>query len=52
MAALKASPVVAVQYWVQSVLLPLLPTWLGQKTAYDIFSRHSTVFSNLGLSLI
>ena len=46
-AALKASPVVAVQYWVQSVLLPLLPTWLGQKTAYDIFSRHSTVFSNL-----
>ncbi len=44
---LKASPIVGVQFWVQTSLLPLLPAWLAQKTAFDLFSRHSAVFSNV-----
>jgi hypothetical protein len=45
--ALKNSPIVAVQMWVQSYLLPLLPSFLVQQTTLDLFSRHSVVFSNL-----
>jgi hypothetical protein len=45
--SLKNSPIVAVQMWVQSYLLPLLPSFLVQQTTLDLFSRHSVVFSNL-----
>jgi hypothetical protein len=45
--AIKSSPVVGVQWWVQSVILPLLPAFLVRQTAYDLFARHSLVFSNL-----
>lgn len=44
---LKKSTIVGVQMWVQSNLLPLLPAFLQQKTAHDVFSRHTVVFSNL-----
>jgi hypothetical protein len=44
---LKQTPIVMVQYLVQTYILPLLPRFLRQKTAYDIFTRHSMVFSNL-----
>lgn len=45
--AMKQSAMVGVQLWVQSNLLPLLPRFLQQKTAHDVFSRHTLVFSNL-----
>jgi len=47
MSQLKKSPVAAVQLWIQSNILPLLPTALSQTTALDLFKRHSLVFSNL-----
>ena len=45
--SLKSKPNAGVQMWVQSNLLPLLPRFLARKTAQDIFSRHSIVFSNV-----
>lgn len=44
---LKSSPMAFVQYWIQTTLLPLMPKAMGQQTAYDLFSRHSMVFSNI-----
>ena len=44
---LKSTSLVGMQYWIQSNILPLLPSFLAQKTAHDVFSRHSMVFSNL-----
>lgn len=44
---MKQSALVGVQLWVQTNLLPLLPVFLQQKTAHDVFSRHTIVFSNL-----
>ena len=45
--ALKATSMVGVQFYIQTYVLPYLPAFLRQKTAYDLFSRHSMVFSNL-----
>ena len=42
-----ATPTVLVQYWIQTYLVPLLPKFLALQTAFDIFSRHSMVFSNV-----
>jgi diacylglycerol O-acyltransferase / wax synthase len=47
MTFLKKSPMAYVQLWVQTNLLPLLPRFLSQNTALDLFKRHSMVFSNL-----
>jgi hypothetical protein len=44
---IKNSPIVLMQYIIQTYILPWLPTFLRQKTAYDLFTRHSMVFSNL-----
>ncbi len=44
---LKSSPTAGVQLWVQSNILPLLPVFLQRQIAFDVFSRHSLVFSNL-----
>lgn len=43
----KKKPTAGVQMWVQTNLLCILPLFLQRKTAYDIFSRHSLVFSNV-----
>jgi hypothetical protein len=47
MQIVKLSGRVVVQRWVQEVVLPHLPQFLARQTAYDIFSRHSMVFSNV-----
>jgi hypothetical protein len=44
---LKKSPSALIQLFVQNNILPLLPFFLTQKIAFDVFSRHSIVFSNL-----
>ena len=44
---IKKSPIAFVQLWIQSNLLPLLPKFLQQNTALDLFKRHSMVFSNV-----
>jgi hypothetical protein len=45
--ALKGSSMVALQWLVQTYLLPLMPAFLRKQTALDLFARHSMVFSNL-----
>jgi hypothetical protein len=47
MSELKTSPVALVQLWVQSKILSLLPLSLQRQVAYDSFTRHSMVFSNV-----
>jgi hypothetical protein len=42
-----STPTVLVQFWIQSYVLPLLPKFLACQTAFDIFSRHTMVFSNV-----
>lgn len=44
---LKQSSIVGVQYYIQTHVLPFLPAFLRQQTAYELFQRHSMVFSNL-----
>lgn len=45
--ALKRSPTPGVQMWLQNFLPNILPQAFQQKTAFDIFSRHTCVFSNV-----
>jgi diacylglycerol O-acyltransferase len=47
MGELKTSPIALVQLWVQDNLLCLLPLALQRQIGFDIFSRHSLVFSNV-----
>jgi WS/DGAT C-terminal domain len=47
MNTIKKTYAAPIQMWIQSNILPLLPQFLRRKTAYDIFSRHSIVFSNV-----
>lgn len=47
MNAIKYSSAGLIQMFIQTNLLPSLPQFLRRKTAYDIFSRHSLVFSNV-----
>ena len=44
---LKSSPVAYIQLLAQNTLPPLLPISFGQQTVYDVFTRHSLVFSNV-----
>ena len=44
---LKSSPTAYVQMWLQNFLPKVLPVFLQRQTAYDIFTRHSMVFSNV-----
>lgn len=44
---LKKSPAAVIQLWLQDKILSLLPTFFTRQTAFDVFSRHSIVFSNL-----
>ena len=44
---LKSSPLAYVALWIQNNLLPLVPSFLAQKTALDLFQRHTIVFSNV-----
>jgi len=46
-AALKQSPLAYCTLWIQNNLLPLMPKVLAQKTAMDLFTRHTIVFSNV-----
>lgn len=47
MVAIKQSPIAAVQCWVQKSIVPYLPRFVARQTVFDIFSRHSMVFSNV-----
>eukprot|EP00548_Thalassiothrix_antarctica_P009408 CAMPEP_0194161870 /NCGR_PEP_ID=MMETSP0152-20130528/79183_1 /TAXON_ID=1049557 /ORGANISM="Thalassiothrix antarctica, Strain L6-D1" /LENGTH=370 /DNA_ID=CAMNT_0038871711 /DNA_START=163 /DNA_END=1273 /DNA_ORIENTATION=+ len=44
---LKSSPTAYIQLWFQNNLLSKLPAFLGKQTAFDIFSRHSLVLTNV-----
>ena len=43
----KKSPTAVIQMYLQNLLPKILPQFLQQKTAFDIFSRHTLVFSNV-----
>ena len=47
MSSVKSSSMAPIQMFLQTHVLPLLPQFIQRKTAYDIFSRHSLVFSNV-----
>lgn len=44
---LKSSPRAFVQLWMQNNIVSKLPVFLAQKTADDIFDRHSLVLTNV-----
>ncbi len=44
---LKKSPAAVIQLFLQDKVLSLLPSFFTRQTAYDVFIRHSVVFSNL-----
>lgn len=44
---MKANPRAFMQLMIQNNVVPLLPLSMGQQTCYDIFTRHSLVFSNV-----
>ena len=46
-ALVKKSPTAGIQLFLQTLLPNILPQFLQQKTAFDIFSRHTLVFSNV-----
>jgi len=43
----KKTTIALVSLWITKNIQPLLPTFLQQQTARDIFARHSLVFSNV-----
>lgn len=45
--ALKSSPSAIIQLFVQNYLIAYAPQFIQQKIAFDAFSRHSIVFSNV-----
>ena len=45
--AMKSSPLAGVQLAIQESVAPRLPLSLGRKTVFDLFVRHSAVFSNV-----
>ena len=47
MNVLKNSPLAGVQLAVQESIPPLLPVDVGRQTVYDLFIRHSVIFSNV-----
>eukprot|EP01038_Epipyxis_sp_PR26KG_P016363 gene16363-22302_t len=44
---MKTSPAAYLQLWIQDNIISILPKFIGQQIAYDVFTRHSMVFSNL-----
>lgn len=44
---MKTSPTPGVQMYIQNLMPRILPESMQQQTAFDIFSRHSMVFSNV-----
>jgi hypothetical protein len=44
---IKGTPRVLLQLNIQNKILPFLPAFVGQKTLFDIMTRHSLVFSNV-----
>jgi diacylglycerol O-acyltransferase len=44
---LKRSPRAFIQLWLQNNVLPWLPTPFARQTAFDIFSKHSLVLTNV-----
>jgi hypothetical protein len=44
---IKSTPRAFLQLLIQNTLPPLLPESIGQKTLFDVMSRHSLVFSNV-----
>lgn len=44
---LKRSPAALIQLFLQDKVLSIMPTFFARQTAFDVFSRHSIVFSNL-----
>lgn len=44
---IKRSPTVGIQMKIQQILPNILPLFMQQKIAYDIFSRHTMSFSNV-----
>lgn len=47
MSELKTSPIAFVTLWIQSNLLSYLPVALQRQIGFDLFSRHTMVFSNV-----
>lgn len=43
----KSSPHAMIQLFLQNNVISLVPQFLAQKTAFDAFSRHTMVFSNV-----
>jgi diacylglycerol O-acyltransferase len=44
---LKCSPMAYIQLWLQNNIVSRMPQFMQRQVAYDVFSRHSLVFSNL-----
>jgi len=45
--AVKKTTIAPVSLWFTNVIVPLLPVFMQQQTARDVFARHSLVFSNV-----
>lgn len=45
--AIKNSLLVPVQMWIQNYITPYLPISVGRQAVFDIFCRHSLVFTNI-----
>lgn len=43
----KKTTIALVSLWITNTIQPLLPVFMQQQTARDIFARHSLVFSNV-----
>jgi hypothetical protein len=44
---LKTSPSALIQLWIQNNILSKVPAFLCRQIAFDCFSRHSIIFSNV-----
>jgi NRPS condensation-like uncharacterized protein len=44
---MKKSPAAILQLWIQTNLVAMFPRFMQQQIAFDAFSRHSLVFSNV-----
>ena len=47
MTRLKSSPLALIQLWMKDYIVARLPRFLQKQTAFDLFSRHTLIFSNL-----
>lgn len=44
---LKKSPAALLQLWIQNTIISRMPEFLQRQIAFDVFSRHTMVFSNV-----